>query len=75
VSLIEKIPYLTDEEVVNLLANARRLASSGDERQTAAARELLPALEFAAEDRRRARVARAQAKRMAARRSAGRAAA
>jgi hypothetical protein len=75
VSLIEKIPYLTDEEVVNLLANARRLSEDGDERQMAAARELLPALETAAEERRAARVARAQAKRMASRARPGRAAA
>jgi hypothetical protein len=75
VSLIEKIPYLTDEEVVNLLANAQRLSESGDERQQAAARDLLPALETAAEERRAARNARAQAKRMAARRAPGQAAA
>ena len=75
VSLIEKIPYLTDEEVVNLLANARRLVETGDERQQTAARELLPSLEAAAEERRQIRVARAQAKRMAARRAPGKAAA
>ena len=74
-SLTEKIPYLTDEEVVNLLANARRLAESGDERQMAAAKDLLPTLEAAAEERRQTRVARAQAKRMAARRATGQAAA
>ena len=74
-SLTEKIPYLTDEEVVNLLANAQRLSQAGDERQQAAARDLLPALETAAEERRAARVARAQAKRMAARRAPGKAAA
>jgi hypothetical protein len=73
--LIEKLPYLTDEEVVTLLANARRLAETGDARQMAAARDLLPALEADAEERRDARVRRAQAKRMAARRSAGKAAA
>ena len=67
-SLLEKIPLLTDEEVANLLANARRLSDAGDERQKAAADELLPALETAAEERRAARLARAQAKRAAARR-------
>ncbi len=67
-TLVEKIPELTDEEVVNLLANARRLAEAGDERQRAAAAELLPALEVAAEERRAERMARAQAKRAAARR-------
>ncbi len=68
--MIDKIPYLTDDEVVNLLANARRLSEGGDEKQAAAARELLPALETAAEERRLARVARAQAKRMASRKPA-----
>ena len=66
-SLVEKIPLLSDEEVVNLLDNARRLSEAGDERQRAAAAELLPALEAAAEERRAERLARAQAKRAAAR--------
>jgi hypothetical protein len=69
-SLVEKIPQLSDEEVVNLLANARRLSEEGDERQQAAAAELLPALEIAAEERRAERLARAQAKRAAARKPA-----
>ena len=67
-SLVERIPEFSDEEVVNLLANARRLAEAGDERQKAAAAELLPALEAAAEERRAERLARAQAKRAAHRR-------
>jgi hypothetical protein len=66
-SLIEKIPTLSDEEVVNLLDNARRLQETGDERQQAAAAELLPALEEAAAERKAARLASAQAKRAAAR--------
>jgi len=69
-SLVEKIPELSDEEVANLLANARRLAEAGDERQKTAAVELLPALEAAAEERRVERMARAQAKRAAARKPA-----
>ena len=73
-SLVDKIPELSDEEVVNLLANARRLAEGEDERQKAAASELLPVLEAAAEERQAARLARAQAKRLAARKP-GRAAA
>ena len=73
-SLLEKIPLLTDEEVVTLLDNARRLAETGDERQKAAAEEIMPALEAVAEERRAERLARIQAKRMAARRP-GRAAA
>jgi hypothetical protein len=66
-TLIEKIPAMTDAEVANLLANARRLQASGDERQQAAAGELLPALEAAAEARKTERLAAAQAKRAAAR--------
>ncbi len=50
-SLIDKIPTLSDAEVVNLLDNARRLHETGDERQQAAAAELLPALEEAAAER------------------------
>ena len=66
-SLVERIPTLTDEEVINLLTNARRLQADGDERQQAAAAELLPALEVAAEERKANRLAAAQAKRAAAR--------
>ena len=66
-SLIDKIPTLTDAEVVNLLANAQRLAHGGDERQQAAASELLPALEAAAAERRDVRLAAAQVKRAASR--------
>jgi hypothetical protein len=66
-TLIEKIPTMTDTEVVNLLANARRLQDSGDERQQAAAADLLPALEAAATERKTERLVAAQAKRAAAR--------
>jgi hypothetical protein len=66
-SLIEKIPTLSDEEVVNLLDNARRLQETGDERQQTAAAELLPALEEAAAERKAAKLASAQAKRAASR--------
>jgi hypothetical protein len=65
VSLIEKIPSLTDEEVVNLLANARRLQAEGDEKQQAQATELLGPLEEAADERKAARLAATQAKRQA----------
>jgi hypothetical protein len=67
-TLIEKIPTMSDVEVVNLLANAQRLQATGDERQQAAAAELLPALEAAATERKIVRLAAAQAKRAAARR-------
>lgn len=66
-SLIDKIPTLTDAEVSNLLDNARRLGASGDDRQKSAAADLLPALEAAAVERRSDRLAQAQAKRAAAR--------
>jgi hypothetical protein len=75
VSLLEKLPLLTDEEVVTLLANARRLAETGEDPQKTAALDILPALEAAAEERRAERLARTQAKRMAARRAPGQAAA
>jgi hypothetical protein len=67
VSLIEKIPHLSDEEVLNLLANARRLQDAGDDKQKAMASELIVPLEDAAEQRRAARMAAAQAKRAARR--------
>ncbi len=66
-SLIEKIPNLSDEQVINMLANARRLSEEGDERQQAQAAELLPTLEAVAEERKAARLEATQAKRTAAR--------
>ncbi|HEX3367195.1 hypothetical protein [Phenylobacterium sp.] len=66
-TLVEKIPTLTDAEVINLLTNARRLQETGDARQQAAAAELLPALEDAAAQRQAERSAAAQVKRAAAR--------
>lgn len=66
-TLMEKIPTLCDEDVVNLLANARRLKDIGDEKQRAAAEELLPLLEEQAATRKAARLAAAQAKRAAKR--------
>jgi len=67
VSLIEKIPTMSDEQVVNLLANAKRLQTQGDEKQQAAAAELIPTLEQVAAERRTARLQAAQAKRAARR--------
>lgn len=66
-TLVEKIPTLTDAEVINLLSNARRLHEAGDTRQQTAAAELLPALEAAASQRQADRLAAAQVKRAAAR--------
>ena len=66
-NLLEKIPTMSDEEVVNLLANARRLKDAGDDKQRAAATEIIPALEDAAAERKASRLAAAQAKRAARR--------
>lgn len=66
-TLIEKIPTLSDEDVINLLANARRLKDAGDDRQRSAAAELIQPLEEAAAERRARRLAAAQAKRAAKR--------
>jgi len=74
-SLLERIPTLSDEEVINLLANARRLSEHGEEKQRAAAAELLPALEAEATERHEARLERAKAKRAATRRATMRTAA
>jgi hypothetical protein len=66
-SLLDRIPTLSDEEVINLLTNARRLADVGDDKQKAAAAELLPRLEEEADSRKQARLDRAKAKRAASR--------
>lgn len=68
-SLLDRIPTLSDEEVVNLLANARRLSEAGGDKQKAAADEILPALEAEAEQRHEARMERAKAKRAATRKA------
>ena len=68
-TLLERIPTLSDEEVINLLTNARRLSEQGDEKQQAAAAELLPALEAEADTRKTARLERAKAKRAASRKA------
>lgn len=69
-SLIERIPAMSDQEVVNFLTNARRLAEEGSEMQQSAAAELLPALEVEAETRKVARLESAAAKRAATRKLA-----
>jgi len=74
-SLLDRIPTLSDDEVVNLLANARRLGETGDDKQRAAAAELLPALEAEAEQRHSERMERAKAKRAATRKATLKAAA
>ena len=54
-TLLDRLPSLTDAEVTNLLANARRLSEGQDPARQAAATELLPALQTEAEARSLAR--------------------
>lgn len=54
-SLIEKLPEMTDEGVTNLLANAKRLEQTGTPQQQAACAEALPAIEAEAARRQEAR--------------------
>ena len=54
-NLIEKLPEMSDEGVLNLLANARRLGSSGTPDQQAASQEALPAIQAEAAKRLEAR--------------------
>lgn len=68
-SLLDRIPTLSDDEVVNLLANAQRLSDQGDEKQKAAAAELLPALQTEADQRKEVRLERAKEKRAATRKA------
>ncbi len=44
-SLIEKLPEMTDIELATLKANADTLAASGNDKQKSAAAALMPALE------------------------------
>lgn len=71
-SLIDKIPAMDDAALVNLLANARRLAETGAASQQAQAAEILPALEEQVAIRKARKLEAAAARRSAAR---GRAAA
>ena len=69
-SLIDKLPEMSDVEVATLLDNARRLSDSGTPQQRAAAVELLPAVEEVAAARLAARQAAAAEKRGATKRKA-----
>lgn len=44
-TLIDKLPEMSDEGVHNLLANAKRLEQTGTPQQQAASAEALPAIE------------------------------
>jgi hypothetical protein len=56
-TLLDRLPDFSDAEVINLLANARRLSEGTDEKRKLAADEMLPALETEAQAREAARAA------------------
>jgi hypothetical protein len=62
-TLIERIPLLNDQELVSLLANARRLDIVGTPAQRLAAAEVLPVLELEASKRRQVTLEAATKKR------------
>ncbi|MDO9337050.1 MAG: hypothetical protein Q7T61_11665 [Caulobacter sp.] len=64
-TLLDRLPGMTDAEVINLLANARRLSEGADPVRAAAAGEILPALETEAETRSAAKSAALSAARKA----------
>ena len=68
-SLIEKIPSMSDAALANLLANARHLVTAGGPKQQADAAEILPALEAAMAGRKAAKLEAAAAKRAANRKA------
>ena len=50
-TIAERIPVLTDAELANLNANARRLSESGTPAQRSAASDLMPLIEAQIADR------------------------
>jgi hypothetical protein len=64
-TLIERIPLLNDQELVSLLANARRLDIVGTPAQRMGAAEVLPVLELEASKRRQVTLEAATKKRSA----------
>ncbi|MBO9710858.1 MAG: hypothetical protein J7521_21865 [Caulobacter sp.] len=67
-TLIERIPLLNDQELLSLLANARRLDIVGTPAQRKGAAEVLPQLELEA-SKRRATALQARKRRAAAQRA------
>jgi hypothetical protein len=65
-TLLDKLPTMSDADLANLLANAVRLSESGTKRQQEEAAQLLPALSEEAESR-SARAKEAAAAKKAAR--------
>ncbi|WP_091741058.1 hypothetical protein [Phenylobacterium immobile] len=66
-TLAERIPGLSDDEIKTFLANAVRLRDSGDAKRAAEAAEMVPVLEEAYNERRAAKNAQTQARRAATR--------
>lgn len=64
-TLADRIPTLSDDEIKTFLANAIRLRDSDDPKRAAQAAELAPLLEAAAAERRAAKLAQTQARRAA----------
>lgn len=62
-TLADRIPTLSDDEIKTFLANAIRLRDGEDPKRAAQAAELLPALEAAAAERRTAKIAKTQTRR------------
>ena len=64
-SLIDRIPLLDDAALKNLLDNARRLGTTGSQKQQSDAAELIPALEGAVAERKAVKLGVAAEKRLA----------
>jgi len=64
-SLLEKIPALSDGDLASLFANATRLSESGNKKQKDAASELIPAINAETQARSEAKAAASAAARAA----------
>ena len=65
-TIVEKVPTMSDEHLANLLANARRMQTSGTAPQQASASEVVAAAEAETAVRRAAHLQALAAKRAAA---------
>ena len=66
-TLADRIPAMSDDEIKTFLENAIRLRDAGDPKRAAEAAAIVPALEEAYGERRAAKNAQTQARRAAAR--------
>ncbi len=64
-SLLEKIPTLSDGDLASLFANATRLSETGNKKQKDAANELIPAINAESQARSEAKAAASAAARAA----------